>query len=659
MIKFHEKKNSEIIVNSIINKIISLSITQSINTKFNRKIPEKCFSYVKESINNFINLFYIFYDREEERNIKEKEIFKSEIEGIENDNNNKVKDFDISSDKNNSFLDNIFYKNSYNLTENNWDLMDEPVSSNLDRYATTLIKFEERNLGIESKYKINQEKIIEEDENNYDENKNTQNIQKRSSKLKSTIINLYRKNSKFYNNNEENNKNRKKSEMNQLKTIDLEPEKNYENKQIAKLRIIFEKKEKEKEKEELINKEAKEKMKYKLKVEESNLRKYIGKKINKDHNGQIIFIKSIKPEKFKKEFIFTNSKSKMVTIHVNNNSKPKLSPKEELKDVQIEKKEENEKKEKALKMAKIKNRRFKYLNSIDANNKNNELQPISLKKNIPLITSGSNFHLMNMEVGVSIKEDEKYKTGGLDFFSRYKKFSVEVYNKKLKESENSNNLMKNIEILSEPKTKTIEEIHNLYKTNYTLGTSTFEGNNSINLNTDSNIYNKKVNNNMMYLTNSNNNSSIFKNYVVQANMSTYKPKNILNLTPVINTKSGASSLINSFSNLNLVSKGNKSINAKNKNLFRAKIIKQVNKYMLDDMNTFTKNLLLNQKDNKFNEKLLMKTTGKIRGVSNPGKPDMREIIQEVGLKGKNMRSRTKFPPLIKSNFLDNENFFKQ
>ena len=189
MIKFHEKKNSEIIVNSIINKIISLSITQSINTKFNRKIPEKCFSYVKESINNFINLFYIFYDREEERNIKEKEIFKSEIEGIENDNNNKVKDFDISSDKNNSFLDNIFYNNSYNLTENNWDLMDEPVSSNLDRYATTLIKFEERNLGIESKYKINQEKIIEEDENNYDENKNTQNIQKRSSKLKYTIIN--------------------------------------------------------------------------------------------------------------------------------------------------------------------------------------------------------------------------------------------------------------------------------------------------------------------------------------------------------------------------------------------------------------------------------------------------------------------------------------
>ena len=90
MIKFYAKKNSEIITNSIINKIISLSITQSINTKFNRKIPENCFSYAKKSINNFINLFYIFYDREEERNIKGKEIFKSEIEGIENINNNKV-----------------------------------------------------------------------------------------------------------------------------------------------------------------------------------------------------------------------------------------------------------------------------------------------------------------------------------------------------------------------------------------------------------------------------------------------------------------------------------------------------------------------------------------------------------------------------------------
>ena len=653
MIKLNEKRNSEIIVNSIINKIISLSITQSRNIKIKNKIPEACFSYIEESINNFISFYYIFYDRDEERNIYEKKIFNSDIEEIENNKINEVNELEISSDKNKSFLNNIFYNNSYYSNENNWDLMDEPTSSSFDRYATTLIKFEEKDLGIASKYKINQEKIIEEDENNYEENKNRQDIRKRTNKLKSTFINLYRKSKIF--NNEEKNKNRKKTELNQLKTVDLEPEKNYENRQITRLRAIFEKQEKEREKEELINKQAREKLRFKMQLEESNLRKYAGKKINRDHNGEIIFIKSINPDKFKKEFIFTNSKSKMVTINVNNNLKPKINEKEDLKDIPIEKKEEIDKKERTFRMERLKTKRLKIRNKNDANNK--EIEPIALKKNIPIITSGSNFHLMNMEVGVSIKEDEKYKTGGLDFFTRYNKFSIEVYNKKLKESENSINVMKNIEILNEPKTKTIEEIHNLYKTNYTLGNSTFDGNNSINLNTDSNIFNKKNNNNMMYLTNSNN-SSLFKNYVAQANISTYKQKNILNLTPVINTKLGATSLINSFEKLNLISRGEKNLNTNNKNLFRAKMVKKANKYILDDMNTFTKNLLLNQKDNKFNEKLMMKTTGKIRGVSNPGKPNIREIIQEVGLKGKNMRARTKFPPVIKSNFLDNENFFK-
>ena len=32
----------------------------------------------------------------------------------------------------------------------------------------------------------------------------------------------------------------------------------------------------------------------------------------------------------------------------------------------------------------------------------------------PIILSGSNFEIMNKEAGVSIKEKEKYKTGGKD-----------------------------------------------------------------------------------------------------------------------------------------------------------------------------------------------------------------------------------------------------
>ena len=659
MIKLNEKNNSEIIVNNIINKIISLTISKSLNIKVEKKIPEKCNDYVIDSINNLISTFYIFYDKDEERNKKEKSMFKCDFEEIKENEVNDINRLEFSLNENNSFSDNYFFNNFYS-GQNDWDLMDEPISSNIDRYSSTLIKLEEKKLGIEGKYEINQEKIIEEEENILENNKIRKENKKLSSKIKAHLNNLYKYSINTFLNKEENNKKIIKSEIsNQLKTIDLEPEKNYENKQIIKLRAILEKQQKEKEKEKQIDKEKREKIIIKQKVAEEKMRQYIGKKINKDHNGEIIFIKSLKPNMLKKEFILSNSKCKIIKIKHDNNSKSKSKEKE--KEINIEKNIESEKKEKPKqkKIGKPFNTRLKLLHKIETNtDKKVETHSIPLKKRIPIITSGSNFFLMNMEVGVSLKEDEKFKTGGLDFFNRYKKYSLEVYNKKLKDAENSNNLVKNKELLTEPKTSTIEEMHNLYKTNYTLGTSTFDENNSSLLNTETNLFNKKINNNMVFLNNTNN-SSLFKNYLQQANMSTYKIKNNLNLTPVINTKLKGSSLLNSFDKLNLALKEEKHSIKKTKNLFRVKMAKKAKKHMLEDMNTFTKNLLLNKKDNNFNEKFIMNTTGGIRGISNPGKPNMREIIQEIGVKGKLLRERKKFLPSIKSNILENENFFKQ
>ena len=650
MIKLNGKNNSEIIVNSIINKIISLSITKSIDIKINKQIPEKCFNFVKEMINNKLSSLFIFYDKDEERNINGKELFKSNINEINDDNNNNFNKIEISNDESKSFLKNHFFSNTY-CSENNWDLMDEPISSNLDRYSSTLIKFQERE---EDKYGINKDKILEEEDiSENSKSKKKKEFHKISKKFKST---LYRTNfNKLLNNEEENKKPKMSHIMNQLTTLDLEPEKNYENKQIVKLRAIFEKSKKEKEKEKEINREEQEKIKLKQKLAEDNLRKYVGKKINKDHNGEIIFIKSIKENSLEKEFIFTKSKCK--TININKINEPNV--KEKLKDVKVEinKDEINEEKPKM----KIKNNsiKLKLLNNVETiKNKNMELRPISLKKNVPLIPSGSNFYLMNMEVGVSIKEDEKFKTGGLDFFNKYKKYSIQVYDKKLKEAEKANNLLKSIDILKEPKTQTIEEMHNLYKTNYTLGNSTYDEYNSTTvLNTASNMFNKRTNINLMNLTNTNN-SSIFQNYSKQANMSTNKSKNNLNLTPIINIKSGASSLFNSFNQLNLLSNQDNNYAKKTKNIFREKMSKKVKKYFLDDINNFTKNLITNKKDEKFSQKV-MNTTGRIKGISYPGKPNMREIIQEVGLKGKIPRQRTKFFSSIKSNILENENFFKK
>lgn len=47
-----------------------------------------------------------------------------------------------------------------------------------------------------------------------------------------------------------------------------------------------------------------------------------------------------------------------------------------------------------------------------------------------------------MEIGVSIKEDEKFKTGGKDFFKKFNKYSKEIYDKKLKESIEANSFLK-------------------------------------------------------------------------------------------------------------------------------------------------------------------------------------------------------------------------
>ena len=141
-------------------------------------------------------------------------------------------------------------------------------------------------------------------------------------------------------------------------------------------------------------------------------------------------------------------------------------------------------------------------------------------------------------------------------------------------------------------------------------------------------------------------------------MTLNKSKNNLNITPIINLKLGASSILNSFDKLNLMTKEENNHVKKNKNIFRQKLSKQATKNILEDMNNFTKDLITNKTEEKFFGNSMNKS-GKIKWVSHPDKPNLREIIQEIGLKGKLTRERKKFLPAIKSNFLDNENFFKQ
>ena len=694
--------NSEIIVNYIINKLISLTISRSLGIKTDKEIPINCYDYTKETLNNLLSSIYIFYDRDEPRNENnnknEKSLFESDIENIqknlnnkgENNNINNTNFFEKTGDESGVILKNYFFNNLYS-GDNDWDLIEEPIPLNLDRYSSTLITFKQKNKNIEvGKYKVKNEGILEVDENENEENNNinpnlndnkSQNDkenekEKEKEKEKEVKLSVFRR--KITQKTITTTTRKKLNEIsNQFECFDLEPEESHEPleiKQINKLREQFEKNKKSKDLEQKIIHEKKEKLITIQKLKEENNRKYIGKKITKDHNGEIIFIKSIKPDKLKQDFIF--GKTKYKTINIDNSPKKKNIKKEKTKFVEVnnqEKDKENtdekelDKNKENLKK-KTSRRTIKSLPKLDpkysmatieTQDKNEDKKTMSMKIRFPIITSGSNFNIMNMEIGVSLKEDEKYKTGGLDFFTKFKKFSLKAYDKKLKEAEAANNLKKNIEILEDPKSKTMEESNNYYPSNYTMGYSTSYGNNNFSsTQTEGNNFMNRNNiNNRMYSTN---NSSMFNQYlknIINNNLKEINQKNNT-FNPFIQLTMGSSSLVDSLDKLNLVSNEEEKNHKKRKNIFREtkkNILRKENKVFLDDINLFTKNIITNKKfELKGDEKM-----NTISGIKNPDKPKMREIIQEIGLKGKITRNRGKIINPIKSNYIDAENFFKQ
>ena len=687
MIDFPKKNNSEIIANYIINKIISLAISNSLSKKTDNNIPNNCFEFVRETLNNFLGSHYILYDKDEQRgennvfiNKNNKSFFKSDIEKIDkelsniNENNNNNISFDNKTGDETNIFSNYFFNNYYK-GDNDWNLIKEPETLNLDRYSSTLITFRETNKNIDGgKYKMNHEGILEVDENDENNNSKNEKTQSDKEKEKEKEKEIMKKNRRRFSLIKNKEKKQKLNEIaNQFECYDLEPEENntqLEIKIINKLRAQIEKEKKNKDLEKKIINEEKEKLINIQKKNEEINKKYIGKKITKDHNGEIIFIKKIRPEKLKQDFIF--GKTKLKTI--NNSVKKKNIKKEQNKNVeknsidnQDEKDAENSliktsKKSSIKSLPKIPATKTKLslaLATIETHDKNEDNKSLSSKKRFPIITGGSNFNLMNMEIGVSLKEDEKYKTGGLDFFSKFKKFSLKAYDKKLKEAEASNSLKKNIEIIEEPKSQTVDEIANLYPTNITMGYSTSYGHNNFSsIQTDSNnIINKNLNN-RMYSTN---NSSMFNQYLKNVNYSNFKENNKKNNTfnPFIQLTMGSSSLIGSLDKLNLVSNEEEKNHKKRKNIFREtrmNILRKENKIFLNDINLFTKNLMTNKKiETKVEEKI----NNLKSGARNPEKPNIREIIQEIGLKGKILRNRSKVLVPFKSNFLDNENFFKQ
>ena len=291
------------------------------------------------------------------------------------------------------------------------------------------------------------------------------------------------------------------------------------------------------------------------------------------------------------------------------------------------KKEKNENKRNVIKV----NENKKINNLIIKSGKRNSnsfdnLTIESLSKKIekgPITPSGSCFDKINLEVGVSMKENKKFKTGGKDFFLKYKKYSMENYNKKLKDTLNINFL------------KTHSNFN--FKNNDDL-TSLENLNNSNNLNnTNTNNFNYNNYNN----SNSNNNnskelSSLYKKTNLTLNNILKKTDSILNPSIKLN---GISTLKTTINDLDILEE-KEIINQKihRRNIFKDKIInmttlKKLPK-KLNEMDDFAAALVTSDrwKENSSKRK-------KLEPIKIPNKPLQKEIDREIGKGSSIIRKR--------------------
>ena len=401
-----------------------------------------------------------------------------------------------------------------------------------------------------------------------------------------------------------------------------------------------------------------------------NSKQYYGKNVTVDPNGKIVLIKRINIDRLKKDFTtakttLKNIKQKKVNKKIENKEKENNEgdnnniinkdketidndKKNEINNLIEQLKTINNKGSENKTLPKISNKRGSISNN-EVKSENNETKK---NKKESIIPSGSNFNIINMEIGVSIKEDEKFKTGGKDFFKKFNKYSKEIYDKKLKESIEANSFLK---------IPANYEENNKFKTE-----SNFEEKGK-----DSSLQNDINSKYLMTSTNNFVNSNYLSNLIGSYNINNFNQKNdymTKTHTSYMNTNhsnilnpsiklSNVSSLVGSINKLSLISENEEKSGKKNINLFKRKNLKHLLLNNFNEMNQFTKEIL---KTSDWSSRIGNKSERKIlNGYAKPfAKPNIFELNREIGYGNKSIRSRSKVIPSIINPALQTVAFFK-
>ena len=316
-------------------------------------------------------------------------------------------------------------------SKNFWNQLQQPKTVPIDRDAGTKIKYEKsKKTSKQLKSSIiPEEKKIEEEQKNSSKNKENKNSSK---KLK---LNFLKKNE------DKNNKNKKKKIIQiEFESTDIDPKKlevYKETDDIGELRLKIEQEIQEKKIE--LEKIAQKERERIAKIEEiEEKRKELSKKnVTVDIKGELVFIKPLDLKTLNEEFNKGKSNFKVIkTIETESNylnNKKTLTieknPDMNLWDSKDEKSKKKPKKKKELLL-------LQKTGRLSSNSKKNEPKP--LDKHEMRFAAGSNFKIINPEVGVSIIEDKRIKTGGKDFFKKYNRFSLEVFQDQLNKTATNN-----------------------------------------------------------------------------------------------------------------------------------------------------------------------------------------------------------------------------
>ena len=619
---------AETVAFHMVEKIISLTISNSLKNKVEKQVSKEIFTYTKSIIDTFVNSQFISIDKEEEDIKSNLPIFKEE----ENGEKEEIPTIETKKTKINNINDNFnidlinpFFSN-YFRGENNWNILNEPIASDIDRYSSTMINYIFPNTkGPES----NLEKVEEENPNLALTNTSHFIVKKKKNKHSTLRSDL---------SNEQNKKKKTLAEVMSKFSFHELPKEDFLSDDDIDLDI----KELRLEKEEELKKIEKEKLQKlnelkkleEIKKEENNLKKqYEKKKMTIDPNGNIVFIKGYKIEALSKEFLAIKSNMKMlrtetakydiplddIDINIEDESENKGNKSDREKNDKINNKkiEKSDKKEKKVKEnEKEDNNKKVVVNPMDIYQKKNDrrLSVSTLERKIergPITPSGSVFDRIKLEVGVSMKENKKFKTGGKDYFLKYNKYSLELYDKKLKDTISTNSFM---------------------NTHYNAMS-----------NTD---YQRNFNSSLENLNNTGNNfkegsqtsTSLFKKNNVTHNNLKSSEMNLsdLSLNPLIKLN-GAMSLRSTINDLDLIDEKELMDQKLNrKNIFKERMnltsLKK-KKAQLNEMNEFTTTLL---SDNRWK-------TGynkqKLEPLKIPQKPLQKEIEREMGKSGFVLRNR--------------------